>query len=58
MPKKIVVPEHLLTSPLKLVCPECKAKRGKDCIPLPGGKVGILHLSRIKAAAKLDRAKL
>ena len=57
MAKKMTdVPEYLPISPVTLVCPECNAKPGKDCIPLPGGLVGIVHVSRIKAAAKLDSA--
>jgi hypothetical protein len=58
MTKKTLVPEHLPISPVALVCPECHAKPGRDCITLPGGVVGIVHVSRIKAAAKLDRADM
>ena len=57
MAKKTDVPEFLPISPVTLVCPECHAKPGKDCVILPGGFVGIVHVSRIKAAAKLDHAK-
>jgi len=56
MAKKTDVPEHLPISPVTLICPECHAKPGEDCVTLPGGFVGIVHVSRIKAAAKLDRA--
>jgi hypothetical protein len=56
MANKSDVPEYLPISPVTLVCPECTAKPGKDCIPLPGGVVGIVHVSRIMAAAKLDRS--
>ena len=56
MAKKTDVPGYLTISPLTLVCPKCHAKPGKDCVALPGGVVGLVHVSRIKAAAKLDHA--
>jgi hypothetical protein len=56
MAKKIDVPKQLPISPVTLICPECHAKPGKDCATIPGAFVGIVHVARIKAAAKLDRA--
>ena len=56
MAKKTDDPEHLPISPLTLLCPECHAKPGKDCLNIPGRFVGIVHVSRINAAAKLDNA--
>jgi len=56
MAKKIDVPERLPISPVTLVCPECHAEPGTDCVIIPGAFVGIVHISRIKAAAILDRA--
>jgi len=50
--KKTDAPIYFPISPVALVCPQCHAKPGKDCVTLPGGVIGIVHVSRIKAAAK------
>jgi hypothetical protein len=47
----------LLTSPLGLVCPYCKAARDQECTTKAGDVAG-LHIDRVKAAAVIDKAKL
>lgn len=54
MPKRI--PEILPTSPLTIVCPFCKAKRGQDCETSKGG-FAVVHVKRIQAAAARDADK-
>jgi hypothetical protein len=53
MPKKSVIP-RLAVTPLSLVCPLCKAKRGRDCTISKGGP-SVVHVQRIAMAALLDK---
>lgn len=48
------VPELQSTSPMRLVCTTCRAKPGDDCVTSSGG-LSVVHLSRIRAAALIDR---
>jgi hypothetical protein len=57
MAKKTDIPEYLPVSPVTLVCSECHAKPGKACGTSSGAQLEFVHVARIKAAAKLDRAK-
>jgi hypothetical protein len=50
------IPELLLISPLTLICPFCGVKSDTVCETASGGKLEIVHVARIEAAAKLDRA--
>ena len=43
-------------SPITLVCPLCHAKPGKDCETPSGMYLPLVHVARIKAAAKFDRS--
>ena len=43
-------------SPLSLVCPFCGAKVGRDCGSSSGGRLAVVHVARVKAAAKQDAA--
>jgi len=56
MASKVMIPETLPASPLSLACPFCKAKPGKNCATSSGG-FAVVHLERIKAAAKKAAAK-
>ena len=42
-------------SPITLACPFCDAKPGRDCETSSGG-FSLVHVQRIKAAAKVDAA--
>jgi hypothetical protein len=48
--------EALRVSPISLVCPYCKAERGKDCATLSDG-LAIVHVERIKMAEAIDAAR-
>jgi hypothetical protein len=54
---KLVIPEKLPTSPLSIFCPYCGAKPGEDCESVTE-VVGVVHLSRIAAAAAIDALNL
>lgn len=54
---KLAIPEELPTSPLSLFCPYCGAKPGVDCETLTH-VIGMVHLSRIAAAAAIDALEL
>ena len=54
--KEIHIPEVLPVNPISLVCPFCKAKKGKDCATSSGG-FSVLYLARIQAAALKDSAR-
>jgi len=53
MPKKAAIP-RLHVTPLSLVCPLCKAKRGKACSTANGG-LSVVHVQRIAMAALADK---
>ncbi len=46
----------LLTSPMSLVCPYCKAASNHDCTT-NAGNFAVVHLARVQAAAVIDKAK-
>jgi hypothetical protein len=46
----------LLTSPMSLVCPYCKAKPNHGCVTNTGN-FAMLHLARVEAASLIDKAK-
>ena len=54
---KLVIPAELPTSPLALFCPYCGAKPKSDCDTLTDD-IGVVHLSRIAAAAAIDALNL
>jgi hypothetical protein len=56
MPKP-TIPEFIPVSPVTLACPLCAAKPGKDCHVSSGGNLPVVHLARIRAAAKMDIAE-
>ena len=47
--------EYLPTSPMKLACPTCGAKPGHDCETPSKGRLYVIHLARVKAAALMDK---
>ena len=53
---KTEIPEYLPISPMTLVCPLCNAKPNVVCETAAGGELELVHVARIKAAAKLDVA--
>ena len=53
---KTSVPESLPASPIRLPCPFCGAKPGDDCETFSKVQLGIVHMARVKAAAKMDKA--
>lgn len=53
---KTAIPKSLPTSPLTLRCPFCGAKPGDDCETFSKVQLGIVHMARVKAAAKMDKA--
>ena len=55
MPKSKPSVPILLTSPIRIVCPLCHAKSGRDCESSSGTLLPLVHVVRIKAAAKMDR---
>lgn len=54
---KAKIPEYLPVSPLSLRCPLCHAKPNRVCETASGGKLELVHIVRIKAAAKLDEER-
>jgi hypothetical protein len=54
---KTNIPEYLPNSPLVLPCPFCHAKPNQICEPVSGGRFELVHVARVKAAAKLDEAR-
>jgi hypothetical protein len=47
--------EYLPISPMTLACPVCGAKPGHDCKTPSKGRLYIVHLARVKAAAQMDK---
>jgi hypothetical protein len=52
--KKTEIPEFLPIRSLSIRCPMCHANPKQVCI---GGALELVHIARIKAAAKLDEAR-
>jgi hypothetical protein len=48
------LPDLLPVSPLTILCPYCAAKPGRVCATAEGGKLEIVHVARLKAAAATD----
>jgi hypothetical protein len=46
--------EFLPTSPITLRCPLCGARPGHDCKTSSAIRLDVVHLSRVKAATKMD----
>jgi hypothetical protein len=44
--------EYLPVSPMTLPCPTCGAKTGLDCEKQPEVRHVVIHVARVKAAAK------
>ena len=53
---KTEIPDYLPISPLTLRCSLCHAKPNRACESASGGGLELVHVARIKAAAKLDAA--
>jgi hypothetical protein len=53
---EIKLPEYFPISPLSRRCPLCHAKPNKACATASGGQLDVVHVARIKAAARLDGA--
>jgi hypothetical protein len=53
---KELIPEYLPVSPISIVCSLCNAKPNKACATSSGGYLEVVHVARIKAAAKTDVA--
>jgi hypothetical protein len=51
-----VNPPQIRISPMSLVCPLCGAKPDYACETASGGRLEVIHVARIKAAAKRDAA--
>jgi hypothetical protein len=49
------IPKFLPTSPMTLQCPSCGAKPGHDCKTPAKVRLYVVHLARVKAAAKMDK---
>jgi hypothetical protein len=49
-----LIPEYLPVSPISIPCSLCNAKPNKACETSAGGYLEIVHVARIKAAAKMD----
>jgi hypothetical protein len=47
--------EYLPISPITLPCPVCGAKPGHDCKTPSKGRLYVVHLARVKAAAKMEK---
>jgi hypothetical protein len=54
---KTNIPEYIPISPLALPCPFCHAKANEVCQTVSGGRFELVHVARVKAAAKLDEAQ-
>jgi hypothetical protein len=50
------IPESLPTGPMALTCPICGAKPGHDCETPAKVRLHVIHIARVKAAAKMDKA--
>ncbi len=50
-PEEVLLP----TNPLNLRCPLCEAKPGHDCETPSQVQLEIVHVARVKAAAKMDK---
>jgi hypothetical protein len=48
------LPDPLPVSPLTILCPYCAAKPGRVCATAVGGKLEIVHVARLEAAAAMD----
>jgi hypothetical protein len=53
---KELIPEYLPISPITIRCSLCNAKPNKACASSSGGSLEIVHVARIKSAAKMDVA--
>jgi hypothetical protein len=51
---RITTSEYLPVSPMTLLCPVSGAKPGHDCKTPANVRLYVVHLARIKAAAKMD----
>jgi hypothetical protein len=51
---RITTSEYLPISPMTLTCPVCGAKPGHDCETPSEVRLYVIHLNRVKAAAKMD----
>jgi hypothetical protein len=54
---KTEIPEYLPISPLSVRCPLCDAEPNEICQAVSGGRFELVHVARVKAAAKLDEAR-
>jgi hypothetical protein len=54
--KKTEIPEYLPSSPPALPCPFCHAKPNQICQTVSSGRFELVHVARVKAAAKSDEA--
>ena len=52
---RITTSEYLPISPLTLACPVCGAKPGHDCVTPSKVRLYVVHITRVKAAAKMDK---
>jgi hypothetical protein len=52
---KTTTGEYLPISPMTLWCPSCGAKPGHDCETPSKVRLYVVHLARVKAAAKMDK---
>jgi hypothetical protein len=51
---RITTSEYLPISPMTLACPVCRAKRGHDCETSSTVRHRTIHITRVKAATKVD----
>jgi hypothetical protein len=51
---KETIPEYLPVSPITIRCTLCNAKPNKACATSSGGLLEVVHVVRIKTAAKID----
>jgi hypothetical protein len=49
-----LIPEFLPVGPMTLPCPICGAKPGHDCETPSKVRLHVIHIARVKAAAKMD----
>jgi hypothetical protein len=47
--------DYFPINPLTLRCPLCDAKAGKDCQTLAKVRLVVVHVARVRAAAKMDQ---
>ena len=50
------LPGVLRISPLTIACPYCAAKPRRACGTASGGRIEIVHVARLKAAAAMEAA--